>query len=295
MSASGRAVALPMDGADAVQVHAAIAAAVAAYGRLDIIVNNAGSSGPKQRLEDVPITDEDLAAQQAAGVALPDSESALGAARNLLGMAWTVTRTALPYMKPGATIINVTTIFSRTEYFGRAPYVVPKAAFNALSRNLAVELGPRGIRVNTVLPGPIDSDRIRNVFAAMDKLRHGTRGTTAREFIDRMTLARDDGSGAPAFGLPSIRDVANAIVFLGSDEAAAFNAHEFEVDLGLAAGAAHGRWHRLPRAARRWRATGRCPGHRPRAGRARRRGAARPAHRRTGQAGRGHSRPHAGG
>jgi malonyl-CoA reductase/3-hydroxypropionate dehydrogenase (NADP+) len=233
MSASGRAMALPMDGADAVQVHAAIAAAVAAYGRLDIIVNNAGSSGPKQRLEDVPITDEDLAAQQTAGIALPDSESALGAARNLLGMAWTVTRTALPYLKPGASIVNVTTIFSRTEYFGRAPYVVPKAAFNALSRNLALELGPRGIRVNTVLPGPIDSDRIRNVFAAMDKLRHGTRGTTAREFIDRMTLARDDGSGAPAFGLPSIRDVANAIVFLGSDEAAAFNAHEFEVTNGM--------------------------------------------------------------
>jgi malonyl-CoA reductase/3-hydroxypropionate dehydrogenase (NADP+) len=234
-SADGRAITLPMDGADAVQVHAAIAAAVAAYGRLDIIVNNAGSSGPKQRLEHMPLTDEDLQAQHAEGSpsGILDNETALSAAKNLLGMAWTVTRTALPYLKPGAAIINVTTIFSRTEYFGRAPYVVPKAAFNALSRNLASELGPRGIRVNTVLPGPIDSDRIRNVFAAMDKLRHGTRGTTAREFIDLMTLARDQGSGAPEFGLPSIRDVANAIVFLASDEAAAFNGHEFEVTNGM--------------------------------------------------------------
>lgn len=234
-AAAGRAITLPMDGADPLQVHAAIAAAVAAYGRLDIIVNNAGSSGPKQRLEDMPITDADLKAQhdQGSPSGILDNESALGAARNLLGMAWTVTRTALPHLKPGAAIINVTTIFSRTEYFGRAPYVVPKAAFNALSRKLALELGPRGIRVNTVLPGPIDSDRIRNVFAAMDKLRHGTRGTTAREFIDLMTLARDHGSGAPEYGLPSIRDVANAIVFLGSDDSAAFNGHDFEVTNGM--------------------------------------------------------------
>jgi malonyl-CoA reductase/3-hydroxypropionate dehydrogenase (NADP+) len=230
-AAAARAIVLQMDGADAAQVHAAIAAAVAHYGRLDVIVNNAGSSGPKQRLDDVPLTEADLAVAQAAGGS--DTESALAAARNLLGMAWTVTRAALPHLKPGASIINVTTIFSRTEYFGRACYVVPKAAFNALSRSLALELGPRGIRVNTVLPGPIDSDRIRNVFAAMDKLRHGTRGTTAREFIDLMTLARDEAGGAPKFGLPTIRNVADTILFLGSDESAAFNGHDFEVTNGM--------------------------------------------------------------
>ncbi len=229
---AGHALAVRMDGANPAQVHAAIATAIAAFGRIDVLVNNAGSSGPKQRLEDLPLDAADLAAARAAGSG--DTESVLDAARSLLGMAWYVTRAALPHLAPGASIINVTTIFSRTEYFGRAAYVVPKAAFNALSRNLALELGARGIRVNTVLPGPIDSERIRNVFAAMDKLRHGTRGTTAREFIDRMSLARAR-DGKPEFGLPSIRDVANAVLFLGSDESAAFNAHDFEVTHGMAA------------------------------------------------------------
>ena len=226
------ALAVPMDGGDPAQVHAAIAATIAAYGRIDVLVNNAGSSGPKQRLEDLPLDRADLESARAAGST--DTESVLDAARSLLGMAWYVIRAALPHLAPGASIVNVTTIFSRTEYFGRAAYVVPKAAFNALSRNLALELGARGIRVNTVLPGPIDSERIRNVFAAMDKLRHGTRGTTAREFIDRMSLARARG-GVPEFGLPSIRDVANAVLFLGSEEAAAFNGHDFEVTHGMAA------------------------------------------------------------
>ncbi len=228
---ASRALIVPMDGADPAQVHRAVAEAVAHYGRLDVIVNNAGSSGPKQRVEDLPLTRADLAALNAAGGT--ETESALDAAKNLLGMAWYVVRAALPHLGPGAAIINVTTIFSRTEYFGRIPYVVPKAAFNALSRRLAMELGPRGIRVNTVLPGPIDSERIRNVFAAMDKLRHGTRGTTAREFLDRMTLARTHGGAAPEYSLPSIRDVANAVVFLGSDESVALNGHDIEVTNGM--------------------------------------------------------------
>jgi len=226
------ALVVPMDGGDPAQVHAAIAATVAAYGRIDVLVNNAGSSGPKQRIEDLPLDRAELDAARAAGSI--DNESVQDAARSLLGMAWYVTRAAIPHLAPGASIVNVTTIFSRTEYFGRTAYVVPKAAFNALSRNLARELGARGIRVNTVLPGPIDSERIRNVFAAMDKLRHGTRGTTAREFIDRMSLARTR-SGKPEFGLPSIRDVANAVLFLGTEESAAFNGHDFEVTHGMAA------------------------------------------------------------
>jgi len=226
------ALVVPMDGGDPAQVHAAIAATVAAYGRIDVLVNNAGSSGPKQRIEDLPLDRAELDAARAAGSI--DNESVQDAARSLLGMAWYVTRAAIPHLAPGASIVNVTTIFSRTEYFGRTAYVVPKAAFNALSRNLALELGARGIRVNTVLPGPIDSERIRNVFAAMDKLRHGTRGTTAREFIDRMSLARTR-SGKPEFGLPSIRDVANAVLFLGTEESAAFNGHDFEVTHGMAA------------------------------------------------------------
>jgi malonyl-CoA reductase/3-hydroxypropionate dehydrogenase (NADP+) len=53
--------------------------------------------------------------------------------------------------------------------------VVPKAALNALSKQLAHEFGARGVRVNTVFPGPIESDRIRTVFAAMDEVQGNRR------------------------------------------------------------------------------------------------------------------------
>ena len=122
------AIALRMDGADPTDVRAAIADTLDRFGRLDIVVNNAGSSGPKKRLGDVPITRRELGSE---------SETIGDAARNILAVAWNVARAAAPYLKPGASIINVSTIFSRTEYFGRTGYVVPKAAMNALSRRLA--------------------------------------------------------------------------------------------------------------------------------------------------------------
>ena len=74
-------------------------------------------------------------------------------AMNLLGAPWNMARAAAPHMSVGASIINVSTIFSRTHYFGRIPYVVPKSGLNALSKGLALELGEdKGIRVNTVFP-----------------------------------------------------------------------------------------------------------------------------------------------
>ena len=93
-------------------------------------------------------------------------------------------------MGEGGSIINVSTIFSRTEYYARAAYTVPKAALNALSKEMALELGPRGIRVNLLFPGPIASERIRSVFATMDTLRGDEQGATAKHFFDLMALER---------------------------------------------------------------------------------------------------------
>ena len=83
------------------------------------------------------------------------------AARNLLGVSWNLVRAAAPHLAPGASVINVSTILSRTQYYGRTAYVVPKAALKTRWRQLAGQLGPRGVRVNTVFPGPIESERIR--------------------------------------------------------------------------------------------------------------------------------------
>jgi malonyl-CoA reductase / 3-hydroxypropionate dehydrogenase (NADP+) len=254
-----RMVLLPMDAGEPGQVRVAIAQLLQSVGHIDVLVNNAGTAGPKCRLSELPLLPHDL--QLLAEQGIVESETVGAAARNLLGLAWNLVRAVSPHLKPGAAIINVSTIFSRTQYYGRTAYVVPKAALNTFSRVMATQLGPRGIRVNTVFPGPIESPRIRTVFAAMDTLRHVEHGTTARDFLDLMTLTRNPalervgaadalladpkpngngnghGSGkdpAPASkGFPTIGDVANTIVFLASDESAAINGHNFEVTHGM--------------------------------------------------------------
>ena len=220
-----------MDGADAESIRAGVAAVIAKHGRIDILLNNAGSAGPRQPIEKVPLTAEELDEQRAEGSA--DTETLAQATRNILGVTWNLLRAAAPHLQPGASVINVSTIFSRTHYYGRTAYVVPKAALNALSKKVAEELGERGVRVNMIFPGPIRSERIRSVFATMDKLKGAEAGATANEFFGLMTLARPFDGGAPQRDFPVPADIAATCVFLGSDESAAFSAHEFEVTHGM--------------------------------------------------------------
>ncbi len=227
-----RASTVVIDGADAEAARAGIAEAVARHGRIDILVNNAGSAGPKQPLENLPLSAADLKALHDAGGT--DSETVGDAARNIMVVAWNMVRAAAGAMGEGAAIINVSTIFSRTEYYARAAYTVPKAAMNAMSREMASELGPRGIRVNLLFPGPIASERIRTVFAAMDRLRGDDQGATARHFFDLMALERSVDGSPRAKTFPTPADIANTCVFLGSDESAAMSGHDFEVTHGMA-------------------------------------------------------------
>ncbi len=240
---AARVIIQQMDASEPGQVRAAIADLLTKVPRIDILLNNAGTAGPKCRLQDLPLLPEELEVLRERGIV--ESETVGAAARNLLGLAWNLVRAVAPHLHAGATVINVSTIFSRTQYYGRTAYVVPKAALNAFSRQMGSELGARGIRVNTVFPGPIESPRIRTVFAAMDKLRHVTAGTTATDFMDLMSLARNPAldatrelepraPGAPREkGFPTVTDVANTITFLASDESAAINCHNFEVTHGM--------------------------------------------------------------
>ncbi len=228
---AARAVVLAFDASDPGQARFAVEDIMARFGRIDVLLNNAGSAGPKQIICDLPLSREELDALRAGGSR--DTETVRDAAGNLLGLTWNVVRAAAPHLRPGASVVNVSTIFSRTKYYGRAAYVVPKAALNALSRHLALQLGARGIRVNVVYPGPIESERIRNVFAAMDGLRQAEPGTTAGEFLGSMALARAEQGGGPTRSFPTVDDVANTVVFLGSDESRAFSAQGFEVTNGM--------------------------------------------------------------
>lgn len=226
-----RVATVVLDGAVPDSVRAGVADVVKRFGRIDILVNNAGSAGPKVPLEQLPLSREELAELQRAGST--DTETVGNAVRNIFGVAWNLARAVAPAMTEGGSIINVSTIFSRTPYYARAAYVVPKAAMNAWSRELSLELGPRGIRVNLVFPGPIASERIRSVFAAMDKMRGDAAGTTADQFFGMMSLERSVDGAPKAKTFPTPDDVAATCVFLGSAESAAYNGHDFEVTHGM--------------------------------------------------------------
>jgi len=228
---AARLMTVQLDGADPQSVREGIAEVVARFGRIDILVNNAGSAGPKQPVGSLPLNDEELASLRQAGST--DAETVGDAIRNIFGVAWNLVRAAAPTMGEGASIINVSTIFSRTPYYARTAYVVPKAAMNALSRELSLELGPRGIRVNLLFPGPIASERIRTVFAAMDTMRGDGEGTTQAQFFDMMSLERRVDGADRTKTFPTPGDIATTCVFLGSDESAAYNGHDFEVTHGM--------------------------------------------------------------
>lgn len=215
-----------LDGGDPDSIRAALAKVRSDYGRIDILINNAGSAGPKQPLHSVPFSAEEMAE-------CGDTETVGDAMRNILGVTWNLARIAAPMMPVGGSMVNISTIFSHTRYYGRAAYVVPKAALNALSRHLADELGPKGIRVNTIFPGPIESDRIRTVFAAMDLVQGQPKNSTADYFSGRMALSRSvDGklNGKP---LPQPIDIAETCLFLASDDAAGISGEEIDITHGL--------------------------------------------------------------
>lgn len=217
-----------LDGADPDSVRAAVARIKSDFGRIDVLINNAGSAGPKQPLYNVPLSREEM-------TELGETEDVRDAMVNILGVTWNLARIVSPIMPVGGSMVNISTIFSHTRYYGRTAYVVPKAALNSLSSQLAEELGPRSIRVNTVFPGPIESDRIRTVFAAMDKVQNQPENTTADYFTGRMALARSVGGKTDGKPLPMPKDIAATCLFFASDESSGITAEEIDVTHGLSA------------------------------------------------------------
>ncbi|MEX3101663.1 MULTISPECIES: SDR family oxidoreductase [unclassified Streptomyces] len=127
---------------------------------------------------------------------------------NLLG-ALHVTRAALPHLKEGAAVVNQssTAAWQATGFYGLA-----KAGINHLTASLAAELGPRGIRVNAIAPGPTDTEAARSIIP------EEYRTAMVRSFaLKRM-------------GTPT--DQAGALKFLLSDEAAWITGQVLAVDGG---------------------------------------------------------------
>jgi NAD(P)-dependent dehydrogenase (short-subunit alcohol dehydrogenase family) len=128
---------------------------VGEFGRLDIVVNNAGEQHPQEKLEDIT-------AQQL--------ESTF---RTNIFAQFYLAKAALSHLEKGATIINTTSV---TAYRGSAhllDYSATKGAIVAFTRSLALSLAPRGIRVNGVAPGPIWTPLIPSTFTASQVAKFG--------------------------------------------------------------------------------------------------------------------------
>jgi len=139
-AAGGRALAIRADSADPEAVQRSVAETVRAFGRLDILVNNAGVVAV------TPVGDFTLADF--------DRMFAIN-----VRAAFVAAQEASRHMDAGGRIVNIGSINAdRMPFVGGSVYAMTKAAVAGLTRGLARDLGPRGITVNNVQPGPVDTD-----------------------------------------------------------------------------------------------------------------------------------------
>ncbi|MBN9746089.1 oxidoreductase [Amycolatopsis sp. A1MSW2902] len=190
-----RALAVGADNADAVAVEAAVEAAVAEFGRLDVLVNNAGVGfvGP---LEQTGMDDVDRVL-----------------AVNVRGVL-AATKAAAKHLREGGRVITIgSCVTDRVPGPGMVLYAVSKSAMVGLTKALARELAANGVTVNLVHPGPTDTEMnpADGPYAA-----------------DQASMTAAGRYGNPA-------EVADAVAFLASPDSAYITAATLSVDGGHAA------------------------------------------------------------
>jgi NAD(P)-dependent dehydrogenase (short-subunit alcohol dehydrogenase family) len=169
-----------------------------------VLVNNVGIAGTRAPVEELSDADW-LESLQA---------NFMGAARCVRHVAGAMKRAR------SGLIVNISTVSVRTVPVSRAPYLVSKAALEALSMSLARELGPFGVRSNVVRPGGMDNERLRRVLREVA----AAQGQSFEEVL------RKDLEFTSMRTLVSMRDVAAMVVYLASDTARHVTGQVIEVD-----------------------------------------------------------------
>jgi 3-oxoacyl-[acyl-carrier protein] reductase len=195
VAAGGRATAVALDITDPASVDAAVAGALAAHQRVDILVNNAG------------ITKDQLMLR----MKREDWDAVLNT--NLTG-AYTCVQAVLKTMvkQRAGRIINITSVVGQAGNAGQVNYAASKAGLIGFTKALALEVASRGITVNAVAPGLIETDMTKGISEGAHE-----------EWAARIPLKR--------LGTPD--DIANAVTFLASDEASYITGQVLAVNGGM--------------------------------------------------------------
>lgn len=202
LTAAGHsALFLPGDVSVRADVASAVTGLVQKYGQLDVLVNNAGKNS---YFDAVTMTDADW-----------DSTFDVD-----LKASWLTAQAALPHLIESGrgSIVNITSIHSKLTTAGMFPYAAAKSALEGLTRSLALDYGPQGVRVNAVSPG-----------------------WTRTALVDEWLAKQADPAAAmatvnaahPLGFIAEPDDVAAVVAFLASDEARAVTGAVYAVDCGL--------------------------------------------------------------
>ena len=203
-----RALAVAFDIREQKAAQSAIEECIAAFGRLDILINNAGVNTLDHRV------DID---------AFPQAEWDRIVSIDLDG-AFVMTRAALPRMLDGGCgrIVNIASTVGLAALRLQSPFVAAKAGIIHLTRSMALELAPKGILVNAIAPGSVVTDVTRRLFYDAD----GQFGAKAAAFMAHVPLGRP---GTP-------EEIAQAALFLCAPANSYMNGHILTVDGGWTAG-----------------------------------------------------------
>ena len=208
--AGGRALAVTCDASREDDVERMVAAGVEAFGKITTLINNAGDGGPTRPIEDYTMDDW------------------LYTIHSCLTSSYVCTRFAVPEMVKagGGVIVNVSSQAGRRGLPYRIGYCSAKAGQIGMTYGMALELGPRGIRVNCVAPGAVEGDRIDRVIAGQAEVRGVSLEAMRKVVLERSPLQR----------MTTADDIAEAAAFLASDRANNISGQVLSVNAGEPAG-----------------------------------------------------------
>jgi len=208
--AGGRAIAVTCDASKEDDVKRMIADGVKAFGRITTLINNAGDGGPTKPVEDYTMEDW------------------LYTLHSCLTSSYVCTRFVVPEMVKagGGAIVNISSGAGRRGLPYRIGYCSAKAGQVGMTFGMAMELGPRGIRVNCVAPGAVEGDRIDRVIAGQAQQRGIGFDEMRKAMLERSPLRR----------MTTAVDIAEATAFLASDRASNISGQVLAVNAGEPAG-----------------------------------------------------------